>query len=221
MRRGRASSVERETRLALDAAIGTTDTWLSLPTGRGAASTSPWTLDAGLSTSHELARRSEMAARRPRAGDRAGPRQRQGADARLDEPRSPRPHRQDGRGALLVARATPAVAQGRAIRTRPASPGNPARLRQRLHSRDRRAVGRHRVPHRTRKLLFSAARGRSLGSGRARAQGSGGDLWCRLTDRTRPPTFSTGSLLRSRPAKGPIRRRPTSPRSLRKATTRF
>src|SRR5581483_2044008 len=117
-----------------------------------------------------------MGRERPGARDRAGRRDAQGADPRVDEPRVAREDRRHRRGALLVALAPQALAQGRGIGPRAEGARGTHRLRRGRGAARGRAGGRNRLPHGPRALLLPQARRPALGRDRGGRARSPGDL---------------------------------------------
>ena len=117
--------------------------------------------------------------RRSRRTRRRGQR----ADARVDESRGACARRRETqRGALLVALAARAVAQGRAIRPRAARARDPARLRQRRDPASSSSRTGGIACHTGRETcFFQRLDGRALDGRGAGAQGSRGNLWRPLT----------------------------------------
>src|SRR5271169_3217935 len=112
-----------------------------------------------------------MERRRPGPRDRAGGWDRNGADPGVDESRRARAHRGEPGGALLVAIAGQALAQGRDVGPRATRERNTTRLRQRRNPANRRTKGWHRLSYGPASLFLPAPGGRRVARGGPRAQG--------------------------------------------------
>src|SRR6267378_3604815 len=100
----------------------------------------------------------------------------QGADRRVDEPRSAGKNSGGPGSRLLVALAQEAMAKGRAIRPRAKAARSAHRLRRGCPAAQGGAGGRHCLPYRPRELLLQKTAEREVGGDRSGAEGSVADL---------------------------------------------